>query len=151
MEINAFLADSVVSAEGKLYAQGMGWDVIHVQAVPARHSRIGVGLVIDVPYTATNQAHDMKLRLEDEDGNQVKLGEKPAEDGPEPVMSLGGQFNMETPRTLPAGHSQVISLALTMDGLVFEKAGGYRFVISIDGSEVKRLPFRLQLPPNISA
>lgn len=57
MEVDAFLADSIVSAEGKLYVQGAGWNKIQATSFPFRHSRIGIGVIIHVPYTATNQVH----------------------------------------------------------------------------------------------
>jgi hypothetical protein len=34
-------------------------------------------------------------------------------------------------------------MALNLDGLVFEKPDAYSFVMSIDGTEIKRLPLRL--------
>ena len=36
-------------------------------------------------------------------------------------------------------------VALNFDGLVFEKADAYNFVIEIDGEERKRLPIRVTL------
>jgi hypothetical protein len=43
IEIEAFLADSVESVEGKLYVLGAGWNVLHTPALPFRQARIGVG------------------------------------------------------------------------------------------------------------
>jgi hypothetical protein len=150
MEVDAFLADSVVSADGKLYVHGAGWDVITTQSLPVRHSRIGIGVIIHVPYTATNQAHDLEVRLEDADGQVVALSSRPpSESGAEPVTKFSGQFNVGRPPTLPPGSAQIVAIAMQIDGMLFEKVGGYRFIVSIDGSDVKALPFRLTTPPNI--
>jgi len=146
MDVEAFLADSVVVAEGKLYAQGAGWNMINVNALPAQHDRIGIGLIITVPYTETNQEHAFSLHLETEDGEQLPLGDAPpGMDTPDGRMRrIEGVFNMGRPPTLVAGDEQVIPLAINLNGLPFEAPGRYTFVVEVDGQEVKRLPFRLQ-------
>jgi hypothetical protein len=147
MEVDAFLADSVVVADGKLYAQGAGWNIINVSGLPAQHDRIGIGLVIDVPYTETNQEHRFTLHLETEDGGQLPLGDAPPElETPDGKMrQIEGVFNMGRPPTLVAGDDQVIPLAINLNGLPFESVGRYTFVVQVDGQEVKRLPFRVQM------
>ena len=77
MELDAFVADSVVAVDGKLYAQGAGWNVITTPQLPVRHARIGLGLIIHVPYTATNTMHRFDVRLDDSDGGRVALGDAP--------------------------------------------------------------------------
>jgi hypothetical protein len=145
MQIEAFLADSVASAEGKLYVQGAGWNVINTAKVPVRHSRIGVGLIIRVPYTATNQMHKFEVYLQDADGNELPLADGPPEtetpDGK--IRRLGGQFNVGRPPTLQPGDEQLVALAINIDGLIFDRADSYKFVIELDGSPEKALPFRV--------
>ena len=143
MELDAFLADSVVAVEGKLYAQGAGWNVINAPQLPVRHARIGVGLLVHVPYTETNVTHRFDVRLDDSDGGRIPLGVGPTEDGKLYVVSR--QFAVGRPPLLPAGDEQIVPVALNFDGLVFEKADAYNFVIEIDGEERKRLPIRVTL------
>jgi hypothetical protein len=143
IEIDAFLADSVVVSDGKIYAQGAGWNIINVVRVPTRHDRLGIGFVVRVPYTATNQEHSFELRLEDADGARLPFGDNPHGEGR--IQAWGSQFNVGRPPTLKPGDEQVVPFALNIDGLVFEKAGNYRFVISIDGNDTKELPFRVML------
>ncbi len=50
---------------------------------------------------------------------------------------------LELPFTAPDGEGTV-TLALNLDGLVFEDEGSYAFVLSVDGVEHARLPFSLQ-------
>lgn len=145
MDVTAFLADSVVVAEGKLYVQGAGWNIVSAPTFPTRHNRIGIGLVIHVPYSATNQMHKLEVGIQDEDGHQVPLGVAPdGSDAPGPLFKLGGQFNVGRPPLLPPGDEQVVPLAMNIDGVLFENPGAYAVVIEINGTEVKRLRFRLQ-------
>jgi len=146
MEVDAMLADSVVSAEGKLYVQGGGWNVLSAATIPARHPRIGLAVVVHVPWTATNQSHSFEVRIVDADANEIPLGDAPpgfeSPDGK--IRRLGGEFNIGRPPQLPVGDEQVIPFAVNIDGMVFEQQGQYRIVISIDGTDLKELPIRVQ-------
>jgi hypothetical protein len=145
MELDAFVADSVVAVEGKLYAQGAGWNVINTPQLPIRHARIGLGLIIHVPYTNTNVPHRFDVRLDDSDGGRIALGDappgSPTDDGK--LYGINGHFTVGRPALLPAGDEQIVVLALNLDGLVFQKADAYNFVVEIDGEERKRLPIRV--------
>jgi hypothetical protein len=143
MEIDAFLADSVVVAEGKIHALGAGWNVINARGIPTRHDRIGIGFIIRVPYTETNQEHTFELRLEDADGHRLTFGDNPQGEGR--VEGFGGRFNVGRPPNLKPGDEQVVPFALNINGLTFENDGNYRFVIAIDGEDTKELPFRVTL------
>jgi hypothetical protein len=149
MQVEAFLADSVASAEGKLYVQGAGWNVINTATVPVRHARIGIGIIIRVPYTATNQMHKFEVYLLDADGQQLPLGDAPpgagGSDGK--IRRLGGQFNVGRPPALQPGDEQLVAMAINIDGLVFDRADSYKFVIELDGFPEKELPFRLYQVP----
>lgn len=147
MEIDAFLCDSVVSAEGKLYVQGAGWNTIWAQKFPARHPRVGIGIIVHIPYTATNQVHKLEIRIEDQDGNVMPLGDAApgTESADGKIRRLGGEFNVGRPPMLPAGDQQVVALAIQVDGLSFEEPNMYNVVIDLDGSEAKRIPMRVGL------
>jgi hypothetical protein len=100
------LADSVVAAEGELYVQGGGWNIITVPSFPARQARIGVGIFVHVPYTATNEMHSFSINLRDQDGNALPIA------APSPGAEWSG--GAEAPEN------------------------------TIDDSEVRNLPFRVQ-------
>lgn len=146
MQVNAFLADSAEAVEGKIYALGIGWNTIHARAFPVIHPRVAIGVIIHVPYTATNQMHRITLHLQTQDQVRVPLGERPSADGEglDVVGELSGQFNVGRPPLLPPGDEQVVALAMTINGLRFTKPDLYSWVISIDGAEVRRLPMRVQ-------
>jgi hypothetical protein len=146
MKVVAMTADSVVVAEGKLFVQGGGWDQINALQLPSRHPRVGIGVLIRVPYTETNVQHAFELRLEDPDGKEVSLGDAPpgtTKDGK--VRRVGGQFTVGRPPMLGAGDEQIVPIAVNLDGLTFTATGTYRVVIAIDGKDNETLPFRINV------
>ena len=62
MEIEAFLADAVQASGGKLHALGIGWQVIQTTAFPARHDRVGIGLIVRTVAAEAGQ-HTLTLTL----------------------------------------------------------------------------------------
>jgi len=146
MEVDAFLADSVEAVNGKIYALGAGWDMVSVARFPTRHPRIGLGILIRVPYNATNEQHKVEVGLHDADG-RVHPFAKNAANPDEKLENLTAGFKIGRPPHLIPGDSQVVPLAMNLDGMVFETAGSFSFVISIDGTEVKRLPLRMVEKP----
>ncbi len=140
ISVDALLADSVVVAEGKLYVQGGGWNSLLTPMLPVRHPRLGIGLVMRIPYQfADNMPKHFSLSLEDADGNLVPLG-----DGPGGKISIiEGSFTVGRPAGVEPGSDQNLPLAANIDGLTFEKAGSYVFRFSVDGEEIKALPFRV--------
>lgn len=145
--IDAMLCDSAVVAEGKLYVQGAGWNMLSTPQFPFVQSRIGLAVVIGVPYTETNREHRLHVRLESEDGAQLPLG-PPVTDPEQPggaqrATGVGAQFNVGRPAVLQPGDRQNLPFAINLDQLGFETAGAYSFVLTIDGDEVNRLAFRV--------
>ena len=145
MRVDCFLADSVVSAEGKLYAQGIGWNAIAVAAFPALHDRIGVGAVVHVPYTATNEAHSLEVRIE-QDGRVMTLAPGGAvPEGVEPPTSIRAEFNVGRPPQLAPGAEQRVCFAMNLNALRFDEPGNSEVVVTIDGvDQDNRLVFTLQ-------
>lgn len=147
--VDAFLADSVASpGDGKVYVQGGGWNILHAQALPTRHPRIGIAVLIKVPYLlATNEPHSFSIQLEDADNKTLPLGDAPpgieTPDGK--LRRIGASFAVGRPVGIEAGDDQMVVLAINLDGLVFERAGTYSVVIQVDEVEAKRLRFRVNL------
>jgi hypothetical protein len=147
VEVDAFLADSVEAIDGKIYALGGGWDVLHGASVPLRHPRIGLAVLVRVPYTATNQEHRVEISLRDADENYLPLVEGPDPDNT--ATKIGTAFNIGRPPHLTPGSLQTVPLAMNLDGLVFKEPGNYNFVIEIDGSVEKRLSLRVISQPSL--
>lgn len=151
LEVDAFLADSVVSAENKLYVQGAGWDTIYTAAFPFRQPRIGIGVVLRVPWAATNQMHVFAVKIVDSDENPLTIAPAPAGlDLPDGVIrEVRGQFNLGRPPLLGVGDSQVVPIAINLDGLEFVQPNNYSVVISVDGEDKRRLPLHVSMAPQM--
>jgi hypothetical protein len=145
MDVEVLLADSAVSADGKLYLQGAGWNIINAPGLPIRVPRIGLGLVLTVPWMETNRPHHFEVRLNDADGHVLSLGDAPpgveVEDGK--IRRLGASINVGRPPSVPEGDEQLVPFALNIDGLTFTEAGRYEFIVSVDEQDMKRLPIRV--------
>lgn len=146
MRVDAFLADSAEVVQNKIYALGVGWNTIYVRGFPAMHRRLAVASTVHVPFTATNAVHRFELKLLTQDGQMHPIGLRPDDDGkPVPVHAMGGEFTLGRPPTLVDGDEQVACFAFTIDGMRFQEAGKFEWVISIDDEELVRLPMRVQL------
>lgn len=143
--VDAFLADSVVVADGKLYVQGAGWDTIVTAVFPFRQSRIGIGVLLRIPWTATNKMHDFSVKIVDPDENEVALADPPpgTELADGAIRELRGQFNVGRPPMLTMGDSQVVPIAMNLDGIVFAEPSTYNVVIAVDNDVMRRLPIRI--------
>ena len=145
MDVEALLADSAVSAEGKLYLQGAGWNIINAPTLPIRVPRIGLGMVISVPWTETNRPHQFEVRLLDADGHILPLADAPPgvemEDGK--IRRLGASVSVGRPPSVAPGDEQLVPIAMNIDGLVFNDQGRFEFVVSVDDEDMKHLPIRV--------
>jgi hypothetical protein len=132
IELDGFLADSVAAVQGKLYALGAGWNRIGVAQFPARHDRVGIGLLFRIPAGAPAEPRRFELRLIGPDGLELTLGAGPQG----PINRIGGEF------TGGGGEEeQIVPIALNLNGLALPAAGAYRVVISIQGEDTKTLAF----------
>ncbi len=148
--VNAILCDSAATAEGKLYIQGGGWSMLGTTSFPFQQSRISLGIVVSVPYNATNHNHTLQIYLESEDGQRISFGAPTKQlDGQVPGC-IEARFNLGRPPTIQPGDAQTIPMAVNLDQLRFEAPGAYSFVIKIDGTEVQRLMFRVTLPVGLA-
>ena len=144
LSVDAFLADSAESVQGKIYAMGIGWNSIYAPSLPIIQSRIAMGLIIHIPYTATNINHKVVVHLEDADGQRMSLrpgGEQNVD--VKTITELAAPFNLGRPPLLPAGDSQVLAIAMTFEQVFLESQGMFNWVITIDGQEMKRIPMRV--------
>jgi|SRR4051794_1658894 len=132
--VDAFLADGVTAVGGKLYALGAGWNRIVVPSLPARHDRIGVGLLVHLDGASARQ-HRFAIRVETPDGSPLTLGASPTG----PISAIEGSFGAGE------GDDVTMPFAMQLDGLPLETAGRYAVVVTIDGDDVKTLAFHVAL------
>src|SRR6266511_2962909 len=123
--VAAIICDSAASAEGKLYIQGGGWNILMSPVFPFSQPRIGVGAIVSVPYHATNKNHVLELRLEDQDGERLPIG---------PTVMSDTDGTTKSP------------MAINLDQPVFQSPGAYSFVLTINDEEMERLTFRVLGP-----
>lgn len=143
---SALLCDHAEAAEGKLFINGAGINVLWVQPQPPHTVSFSVGAIVHVPYTATNQAHVITVTVFDEDGQPVvPWVPDGAPDSPPPVK-IEGQFNVGRPPMLPVGESQTLPFAFNLQGVPLPGLGMFSVTIDLDGTEMRRLPFRLMVP-----
>ena len=139
MKVRAFLSDSVQSADGKLYVQGAGWNRLAAGGFPARHDRVGVGIVLTVDADATRE-HNLEIALLDDKDQPVTLFTDPA--GAE-QFAINASFQTEA---VPSDFKEVsVPFALNIDGIVFPAPGTYAVSIRVDGADAERLSFRVDL------
>src|SRR6266849_1402447 len=65
------LCDSVACPEGKLYIQGGGWQTLQSDRYPVRIPRIGVAVIVTVPYARTNERHELSLSFRPGEGRDL--------------------------------------------------------------------------------
>lgn len=144
MEIDAFLCDHAEAAEGKLFINGAAINILWAASPqPPYNVNVAVAAVAQVPWTATNQAHSFSVHIEDEDNNVVRPWVPDGEPMPDEVRLQTG-FNVGRPPNLPVGEAQTVPFAFGFN-IPVGKLGVYAFVITVDGTEMKRLPIRLTL------
>jgi hypothetical protein len=143
--IDAVLCDSAVVADGKLYVHGGGWNMLTASQLPFVQARVGLAIVITVPYTETNREHEFAIQLVDQDGRTVPIGAgRRGDDGAMTRdAAIRGRFTVGRPAGLASGDSQPLPLALNIDQMEFGTPGLFSFDLSIDGEEYSRLSFRI--------
>lgn len=123
----AVLADySNVSIEGKLNVLGV-FDIIRAKNFPTVHRSMQLVMTFEAPRSEINTNKNIQVKLIDSDGKQI--------------FEIGRQF------TLTSGASDEMMIKsnniLSLNDIVFEKAGDYAFSILINGEEKKSVRLRL--------
>lgn len=150
MEIAALLCNHAEVQNNRLYVSGGGIDQSVVPAgQPGPWSvSLSVGLSIEIPWIETNKDHAVHIALLDADGNPVEVQTNSAE---RQTFGVDLRFNLGRPPLLEPGTSQNVALAVNIPILPFATLGSYTFAVSIDGTVLRRLPYRLVSQQSIAA
>jgi Family of unknown function (DUF6941) len=140
----AFLAESVAVAGGRLFVQGAGWANLHVPELPAYPSRIGAGVILQVPLDRAGEEIPLVLRLEGPDGEPVGIASQPNADVLVAAEVEGTLVPEPGPDGSPLEH-QLVPIAFNLDGLRLEAAGVHTLVVEVDGERVVAVPFGVVL------
>ncbi|GAA4664763.1 DUF6941 family protein [Frondihabitans cladoniiphilus] len=144
LEVTAFLADSADTVNGKIYALGIGWDLLVAPGFPFVFPRVALGIMVHVEWTDTEVQHELRVHLETEDGVAVPLGPTGGgDDGQQPMLAWATRFQAQRPPLLIPGTPQLVPFSVNVNNAVFPVPGGYSWVIEVDGEVASRLPLRV--------
>ena len=101
------LCDSVACPEGKLYIQGGGWQILQSDRYPVRIPRIGMAVIVTVPFVRTNERHELSLSFRNGEGRYLSAGG--AAGRGEPAQPIDGARPQDLPpagRAIPGGRAE---------------------------------------------
>ncbi len=130
-----FLADHAEAINGKLYVTGGCWDRIFVGNLPAIHNHLSVVFSLLVPWTATNEKHVLDIQLVDAEERSVLPSE------------IKGEFEVGRPPGWRPGDDASMVGVFNINGLKFDKAGDYSFLLKVDAQEIARTALKIQQVP----
>jgi len=140
VRIDIFLADAAqVDANGKVHLLGGGWSLQNA------NSAMAVVALFEVPWSETNERHDLMLELVDGDGRRVSL---PGPAGPQEFV-IEAQLEVGRPAGIPPG-TPVTGTPLAINVAALPLAPGrYEWRLSIDGTSEEnwRRSFTRLAPP----
>src|SRR4051812_8348867 len=141
--VQAFLAESVAVADGRLFVQGAGWAHLQVPRLPVHRGGGGIGVLLGIPRTRLDERTPIGLRLEAPGGEPVPL----AEPGSETLIAaeLSGSLTAEPAPPGSPLDSQVVPLAFNLDGLWLESEGEHALIVEIDGAIAARVVFAVSV------
>ncbi|WP_245843391.1 DUF6941 family protein [Mycolicibacterium vulneris] len=142
MELTAILCNHAEAQNNLLYVSAGGIDQV---LIPAGHSEpftvsVGIGIIVEVPRTASDQEHTVDIELLDSDGRAVEL--QKGLDEREPFHTQF-KFNIGKSDHHEADETQSVAFAVNIPVLRLGKLGSYVFAVSVDGTVQRRLPYRL--------
>lgn len=140
MEVTAVLCNHAESQNNMLYVSGGGVDRALIPPnIPGPWGiNVAVGVLIEVPWTQTNQQHTVEIGVIDADDQPVMVPT-----GPDTTEAVRAHldFNLGRPPQLEVGEEQTVALAVNFPGLPISRFGRYFFVVTVDGTEVRRLRY----------
>lgn len=143
MDLDVMLCDHAQVADGKLFISGGCIDRMQLPAgsEPPYVANFAVAGLVGVPWTATNSEHALRFQFVTEDGHTPQLpeGSDPGSGG------IGGEmrFNVGRPPHAASGQEQLVPFAFNFQALPLMVAGRYVLILSLDGTEQRRLGFEV--------
>jgi hypothetical protein len=128
----AFLADAAQARPGEKFSVlGGGITRVGSRQFPFRHPHLALVIALSVTAPETAQEHEVRFVLLDPDGREL--------------AGAGGVIRTAPPTD---ARDSVVTFAVDLWNVGFERAGDHSFRILVDGSERKRLPLVVdRLPP----
>lgn len=128
----AFLADAAQARPGdKFHVIGGGVTRLASRAFPFRHPHVALVIALSVTAPETAREHEVRFVLLDPDGREL--------------AGAGGVLRTSGPRD---ARDTILTFAVDLWNVGFERPGDHSFRILVDGSERKRLGLVVEeLPP----
>ncbi|MDE2855286.1 MAG: hypothetical protein OXN88_14025 [Chloroflexota bacterium] len=104
---------------GKLHILGV-FRNIYANGFPTKHPRMCLALIIEGELADSKNPHDLTVTMADEDGVEL--------------FSMKGAFDMPKSASGIAPHCNVL---MEFNDLKFEKAGQYRFYVTVNTNEIE--------------
>lgn len=145
MNLDVMLCDYAQLAGDKLFISGANIDrmLIPGGTPPPYVVAFWAAGLVHVPWLDTNVEHTLSFTFVTEDG---RIPELPP--GAEVLpQGIGGEmrFNVGRPPQLTGGEEQSIPFAFSFQGIPLMRGGRYSIIFSLDGNEVRRVPFTIQV------
>lgn len=146
MQIDAILCNHAEAVNNLLYLSGGGIEIAFVSpgSPPPYLCNMGIGIMVTVPWSQTNQQHLVEVELISEDGQPVQVPVAPEVTQP---LHAKIAFNVGRPAGLTVGDDQHVGLAANLPALPMPALGKYEFIVRIDGHDERRLPYRVMPAP----
>jgi hypothetical protein len=141
--VQAFLAESVAVADNRLFVQGAGWAHLRVPRLPVHPGRLGIGVLLSVPLTRTEERIPLGVRLEGPQGEPVTLADLSSD--ALVVAELEGSLVAEPAPPGSPLDFQVVPLAFNLDGIRLEAEGEHALIVEVDGVVAARVPFAVSI------
>ncbi|HEX4865848.1 MAG TPA: hypothetical protein VFV02_17400 [Acidimicrobiales bacterium] len=142
MQVDAILCNHAEAVNNQLYISGGGIELAQAPAgaTPPLAVTLGVGMVLTVGWSQTNEPHQVEIELLTEDGVPVDVPTGPGIYQPFKVQM---SFNVGRPPVLAVGDDQHVCLAANFPGLPLPVYGKYEFIVRVDGNVERTLPYRV--------
>lgn len=146
MQIDAILCNHAEAINNMLYIAGGGIDqaMIAPGHAPPYAVTVGIGIMVTVPWSQTNQQHKIEIELLGEDGEPVQL---PTGSDSTEFLQMLLTFNVGRGPLLTVGDDQHVCLAANIPALPMPAFGKYEFIVRLDGHDERRLPMRVVPTP----
>jgi hypothetical protein len=127
----AFLADAAEARPGeKFHVLGGGVTRLGSPGFPFRHPHLALVVGLQVAATELNRQHDVRFVLLDPDGREI-----------------GGAGGMVEAHGGGDLRDRVVTFAIDLWNLAFERPGDHSLRILVNGSERKRIPLSVEQVP----
>lgn len=125
------LCDAAQEMGGKLFILGGGWSQLNQPDTP---TAMALAILIKVPWDQANEKHGFEAVLMTADGERFHF------EGNE--VATQGEFETGRPAGLKRGTDLDVPAVLAFNGLALP-AGGYRWEVFVDGTQMAVAPFRV--------